>query len=320
MKIGILILIFLAAVLVSSLVMNKGTDDQTISLGEPTLPMVSVIVDDNEVNALPGYTTEMNITAMRDTITPVAATRTLQLNLYGYGEQIQKISYEAYSLDGKDCYLKESVEDWNGGNSDTESLQVTLNLSRAVDDSIQEAVLKVTLTLEDKDVYYYTRIEQNFNRSARECLNFAKSIHEKTFDKQYAEELEAYLEPNEESDNTTLQTVNIHSNISHLQWGDLNPQVSTDVDWSIKECNTVYTSLLARYQVTCTGDSGEVETYNVKEFFRVRCNAGQMYLLDYSRTMNQIFNGNKQVLDKDGIMLGVTDSDVAYATNKKEPS
>ena len=114
MKIGILILIFLAAVLVSSLVMNKGTDDQTISLGEPTLPMVSVIVDDNEVNALPGYTTEMNITAMRDTITPVAATRTLQLNLYGYGEQIQKISYEAYSLDGKDCYLKENVEEWNG--------------------------------------------------------------------------------------------------------------------------------------------------------------------------------------------------------------
>ena len=56
--------------------MNKGTDDQTISLGEPTLPMVSVIVDDNEVNALPGYTTEMNKTAMRDTITPVAATRT----------------------------------------------------------------------------------------------------------------------------------------------------------------------------------------------------------------------------------------------------
>lgn len=317
MKIGILILIFLAAVLVSSLVMNKGTDDQTISLGEPTLPMVSVIVDDNEVNALPGYTTEMNITAMRDTITPVAATRTLQLNLYGYGEQIQKISYEAYSLDGKDCYLKEKVEEWNGGNSDTESSQVTLNLSRAVDDSIQEAVLKVTLTLEDKDVYYYTRIEQNFNRSARECLNFAKSIHEKTFDKQYAEELEAYLEPNEESDNTTLQTVNIHSDISHLQWGDLNPQVSTDVGWSIKECNTVYTSLLARYQVTCTGDSGEVETYNVKEFFRVRCNAGQMYLLDYSRTMNQIFNGNKQVIDKDGIMLGVTNSDVAYATNKK---
>ena len=106
MKIGILILIFLAAVLVSSLVMNKGTDDQTISLGEPTLPMVSVIVDDNEVNALPGYTTEMNITAMRDTITPVAATRTLQLNLYGYGEQIQKISYEAYSLDGKDWMIQ----------------------------------------------------------------------------------------------------------------------------------------------------------------------------------------------------------------------
>lgn len=317
MKIGILILIFLAAVLVSSLVMNQGTDDQTISLGEPTLPTISTIVDDNEVNMLAGYTTEMNITAMRDTITPVAATRTLQINIYNYGEQINGISYEAYSLDGKDCYLKEKVDDWSTDNSSGESQQVTLNLSRAVDDSIPEAVLKVILKLEDKDVYYYTRIEQNFNRSARECLSFAKDIHEKTFDKQYAEELGEYLEPNEESDNTTLQTVNIHSDISHLQWGNLNPQVSTDVEWSIKECNTVYTSLLARYQVTCQGDGDEVETYNVREFFRVRCNAGQMYLLDYSRTMNQVFNGNKQVIDQDGILLGVTNSNVAYETNKK---
>lgn len=317
MKIGILILIFLAAVLVSSLVMNQGTDDQTISLGEPTLPAISVIVDDNEVNMLAGYTTEMNITAMRDTITPVAATRTLQVNVYSYGEKINGISYEAYSLNGEDRYLKEKVDDWNAENSSDEPQQVTLNLSRAVDDSIPEAVLKVTLKLEDKDVYYYTRIEQNFNRSAKECLNFAKDFHTKTFDKQYSEELGEYLEPNEESDNTTLQTVNIHSDISHLQWGDLSPEVSTDVEWSIKECNTVYSSLLARYQVTCKGDGDEVETYNVKEFFRVRCNAGQMYLLDYTRTMNQVFNGNKQVLDKDGIMLGVINSDVAYETNKK---
>ncbi len=316
MKIGILILIFLAAVIVSSLVMNKGTEDQTVSLGEPTLPVVSAIVDDNEVNMLAGYTTEMNITAMRDTITPVAATRTLQMNIYSYGKTITGISYEAYSLNGEDCYIKESVTDWEQ-DQNSESQQVTLNLSRAVDDSIQEAVLKVTLSLEDKDVYYYTRVEQNFNRSAKECLNFAKDIHTKTFDRQYAEELETYLEPNEESDNTTLQTVNIHSDISHLQWGDLNPEVSTDIDWSIKECNTVYTSLLARYQVTCKGDGDEVETYNVKEFFRVRCNAGQMYLLDYSRTMNQVFNGNKQVMDADGIQLGVTGSDVAYETNKK---
>ena len=50
----------------------------------------------------------------------------------------------------------------------------------------------------------------------------------------------------------------------------------------------------------------------------MRCNAGQMYLLDYSRTMNQIFNGNKQVIDKDGIMLGVTNSDVAMRQIKKE--
>lgn len=278
-KIGVLFLIFLTAVVVSSLIINRGTDDQTISLGEPTLPGVSFVVEEHTVNPLVGYVNEMDVTAMRDTITPVAATRTLQMNIASYGEEITGIEYEAYSLNGEQCYLKETVEDWNqNGAAVTEDAadesnvdaKATLNLSKALDESIPEAVLKVTLQLGDKNVYYYTRVEQSSERSAKECLNFAEDFHTKTFDRQYAEELGQYLEPNEESDNTTLQTVNIHSDISHLQWGELNPAISTDVEWSIKECNTVYTSILARYQVTCTGDSGDVETYNVREFFRVR--------------------------------------------------
>lgn len=325
-KIGVLFLIFLAAVVASSLIINRGTDDQTISLGEPTLPEVSFVVEEHTVNPLVGYVNEMDVTAMRDTITPVAATRTLQMNIASYGEEITGIEYEAYSLNGEQCYLKETVEDWNqNGAAVTEDAadesnvdaKATLNLSKALDDSIPEAVLKVTLQLGDKNVYYYTRIEQSSERSVKECLNFAEDFHTKTFDRQYAEELGQYLEPNEESDNTTLQTVNIHSDISHLQWGELNPAISTDVEWSIKECNTVYTSILARYQVTYTGDSGDVETYNVREFFRVRYGNGRMYLLDYSRSMNQVFNGNKHVVDKDGLLLGLAEADIPYETNKK---
>lgn len=312
-KTGVLLLVFIAAVFVSSMLQNTGTDDQTISMGEPMLPRVSFQVEGHTVNTLSGYVEEMDVTAMRDTITPVQLNGKLEMQIETDGAEITGISYEALSLDGQEQYVAGSAE--MSGGEDQEQPVVTLEVAKALSSTIPEAVLKVTLQADGRDVYYYTRIERIEDRSINECMSFAKDFHDKTFDAGSAEELEQYLEANEESDNTTLQTVNIHSNVAHIQWGSLAPQVSTEVEWSIKECNTVYTSLLARYQVTCEGDGGEVETYNIREFFRVRCSEGEMYLLDYNRTMNQIFNGTKSVIDKKGILLGMTGEDVNYRIN-----
>lgn len=308
-KAGILVLVFILAVIISSLIMSRGTDDQTVSLGEPTLPRVSFTVEGQTVNTLAGYTDEMDVTAMRDTITPIGADGSLQMNVEADGQEITGIQYEVLSLDGEESYVKENVED--------SGKTVKLQVGGAFQGEVRETVLKVTLRLGSQSAAYYTRIEPQKELSIKECLNFAKNFQGKTFSKGSKDAIENYLEPNEQSDNTTLQTVNIHSNAYHIQWGEMTPEISTDVEWSIKESNSVYTSLLARYRVTDEGDGGEVETYNIREFFRVRCSQGEMYLLDYSRSMNQVFNGNKKVIDKEGIVLGLADADISYETNKK---
>lgn len=308
-KAVVLIAVFIVAFIVSSLWINRGTDDSTVGMGDPTLPRVEFAVEGYTVNILSGYTEDMEITAMRDTITPVGSSGVLEMTLES-GDDVTGVLYAAYSLDGEETYLEDEVKDLSG-----ETL--SLDVNDALGDDISEAVLKVTLETEDQNIYYYTRIETMDDRNVGSCISFAQDFHNKTFDTSYAEELSSYLETDEEGDDTTFQTVTIYSDVTQVQWGSLAPSVSTDVEWSIKECNTVYTSLLAEYQVTCTGDSGEVETYNVKEFFRVRYSDGTMYLLNYNRTMNQVFNGNMQVLDEDGILLGITDSDVEYETNKK---
>ena len=82
-------------------------------------------------------------------------------------------------------------------------------------------------------------------------------IHTNALEKQNSEALELRLEPNQESDNTTYQTVNIHSDINHIQWGNLEPQVAGEVEWSIKESNSVYTSVLAEYQVPVRMKTGK---------------------------------------------------------------
>lgn len=282
-----------------------------MGIGDPTLPRVSFMVADQAVNVLPGYTEEMDITAMRDTITPVGDNGMLMMNLQRNGNDITDIRYEVCSLDGETVYLKSVVKDISRTN-------VTLDLNAGLPEDTAESVLWVEMERDSGEkVYFYTRIERQQDLRIKECLEFAQDFHKKAIAKD-GNTLAKYLEPNDESDNTTLQTVNIHSNLAHVEWGDMEPKLVTDVEWGIKECNSVFTSLRAEYQVTARGDSGEEETYNVKEFFRVRYSNEEMFLLDYNRTMNQVFDGNQAVLDENGIMLGMADADVDYVTNKKE--
>lgn len=312
-KAGILAVVFVLAILISSLALNRGTSDITVGLSDPALPRVAFEVGGQRVNALEGYVDEMDITAMRDTITPVADNGRLDMYLETDGQEVAGIRYEVYSLNGEETYLQNAVKELSDE-------QVTLELGNALPEGVQEGVLRVALRVgsdEEKEIFYYTRIERQDELSVKECMDFAENFHETTFTGDKDEEIAWYLEPDDTADNTTLQTVNIHSNLFHVCWGDLAPEVSTEVEWSIKESNTVYTSLLAKYQVTAVGDREETETYNVREFFRVRCSGGEMYLLDYNRTMNEVFNGDLKVLDKDGIVLGLSESDVAYEANAK---
>ena len=44
--------------------------------------------------------------------------------------------------------------------------------------------------------------------------------------------------------------------------------------------------------------------------------SGSTYLLDYDRTMEQIFDSTKQVLSENGVLLGIADSDTPYLVNE----
>lgn len=312
-KAGVLIIVFIAALVISSMIINSGTDDEIVDMGAPTLPRVSFTVGEAEVNPLFGYEQDMDITAMRDTITPLNADGSLSVNIEENNNEITGIQYEVYSLDGQDKYAEGEAEVPQEGES------VNLRLANAVAGDVREAVLKIILTVGDDSVSYYTRVAMPNGLSTSTCLAYALDFHDKAINKTASEELQSHLEPGEESDNTTYQTVNIHSDITHIQWGDLQPEIVGDVEWSIKESNTVYTSILAKYQVSCQNENGEAALYNVKEFFRVRFLVDTIYLLDYNRDMEQIFQGTEQEFDGNGILFGITSADdIQYETNSDE--
>ena len=63
-------------------------------------------------------------------------------------------------------------------------------------------------------------------------------------------------------------------------------------------------------------NEGEIEYYNVEEFYRIRYTQTRFYVLNYERRMNQIFRSdNNFLLGTTGILLGIRDNDVEYLGN-----
>lgn len=312
-KAGILAAVFLVALVAGSLMINRGTEDRIVDMGAPSIPRLSFLAGDQKVNPLCGYAREMDIPLMRDTITPLGENGELTVNIESGGDRIGKLRYKVCSPDGKTVY-KDGEKDLS-----EQEEGVILDLGEAFTRPLQERNLVITLEMEDgEEVYYYTRVILPDTLVVSDSIAFARDFHSKALAKDREAGLENYLEPGDQSDNTTYQTVNIHSDLTHILWGEFSPRVIGDVEWNIQESNSVYTSLLAAYQIACEDGDGASDVYNVREFFRVRSVEGTIYLLDYNRNMEKIFSETEAALSEEGIEIGIASSDIQYMTNEDE--
>ena len=305
---SVLTAVFIMAVIVFSYLTNRGNTDMSADMDGATLPRISFVTEGYEINSIPGYKNDMEIPSMRDTLTPVE-NREIELHLEKYDTQVQKMTWQVFTLDGEKCLQQETLKEIG----DVETLK--LKGDGILD---EERVLKVTLHLENEDVYYYTRIRNQEGCNYKTCLDFANTFHERAMKKEQTDELEPYLETTSDGAVSTYQTVTIHSDLNHVVWGELRPQVAGDVLWEVKECNETYTSILLTYRVRCAGVSDNLEAlYTVKEFFRVRVVGDKQYLMDYNRTMTQNFDGTTKALGSKGILLGIAPVDLEYQINSE---
>lgn len=308
---GILAVIFVLAVVIFSFLTNRGDENTTAGLDGATYPQVSFETNGYFVNNLSGYAKEMNITALRDTVTPVINGQVTAV-IDAHDSQVTGINYSVYTLDGKERLYENTI-------SEPES---TIRLSFSGEGLLEEErVMKLVFHLgEGEQVYYYTRIVDATQANLKKCLDYAKNFHENALAKVEDVGIETAIETNAEGDNGTLQHVNIHNDFDHVTWGKLEPQVEQNIRWSIKELNNSYTCLQLEYQATCVGEENEQDEYKVEEFFKIRhsSRARKTYLLEYDREMEQIFEPIRQVLGSKGILLGIADENISYATNKDE--
>ncbi len=304
-KLAVCIVVFIITLFVSSGIYNKGNEELTTSMAQASLPLVHITTRGISYNYLRGLKQEMDGSFFRDTITPLGEGRTLSFVVDKYGNEISEISFEVRSIDGTRLVEKTKVDDYSDKG---DSIQANITIKDLIEPGVEYNWI-LMLKIGNDTVRYYTRIIDSDAYYAYEKLRFVKDFHDKTFDKEQAKDLAMYMESNTRGDNTILSHVDIHCSLNQVSWANLNVSQISEPQIVISEIETQTASIRMSYRVQ-TIEGKKRDEYNVVEFFRIRYTPDRTYLLDYERSMNQIFDPEADVYGSNKIMLGIRDSEV----------
>lgn len=302
-NIAIVIAVFFIALFVAGSIINQGTTDMTMEMGQATFPVVTVRFNGIEMNPMHGYRKEMKTNLMRESITPLMSGRKVSLQINRFGAEISSMAFEVRSVDGERLIENTQIPEWE--ERDDGTLFVTLELKDLIDMNQEYELILLLTPASGETIRYYTRIISQEDYHVTDKLEFVKDFTTKTFDKEAAKSLTKYLESNSSGDNTNLGKVTIHSSFDQITYAGLPITAKTDPQITIKEIDEQTGSFLTDFYVT-TSDAEAENLYHVQEYYRLRYTSDRIYLLDYERTMDQVYREEGNVYANNKIMLGIT--------------
>ncbi len=301
-RISVIIAVFVIALIFFSKYYNQGTTDMTMDMSAPTLPVAYVMIDGQKINEMHGYVNTMDCSSIRSTITPVAADRNVSFTIDKYGNGVLDMRVEVRSADGLRLIEDTQILHYNDY---SDHIDADIQLKDLIDDNREYNLMLCLTLLDEREVYYYTRIIENDSADTGEKLDFVLDFCRKTFDKNNVKELSTYMEPSQDADNTNLGRVGIDNSMNQLTWGDLpGAMIAEGPRIYVREIGDTMASVELRYLLNY--DHGkERRSCNVTEYYRIRKTDQRFYLLSFSRDVNEIFVMDKDSINGDRIELGI---------------
>ena len=272
------------------------------SLQDSTFPIMYLQLNKYTVNTLHGYSSELDSGKVRESITPLDSSKSFMVKISENESTIKKLDYELKDIGNDKIMLSNSLTAFS---NEKDYKTAAIKLDTALNTSTEYG-LKITLTTNySKKIHFYTRIKYyDSDFYLKEKLDFVNAFHDATFGKKKSLDIETYLEP-DGSDDSTLANVNIHSSYKMITWNKLKPEIITPCIPTIKELNIETAAIEQAYYVRAKTDSG-TETYQVKEFYRVRYTSDRIYLLYFQRTMEAVFDPELTSLTRSEFKIGIT--------------
>ena len=308
----ILLLVFLGSVTVTAFLLNSETTDDRSDMNAPSFPEVMVDFGGRLANRMCGYAQPMQADFMRDSVTPLDTTKSLKFMINPYDTEVSSLSYEIRTSDGSKVMENRKVK-----NLGTEDSYLSADIAISSDLRLnQEYSMQIMLETSAGNVYYYTRVVSRSGLNTENYISFVQSFYENCMDKNMADNLASYLEPQSSGTATNFANIDIHSTLAEVSWGSLSPQIYKRGIPVIKDINETTASITMDYQMSAKNSDGQTEIYDVSEFYRMRYTQTRIRLLDFYRSTRQVFDPELSVITDAGLLLGIRDRNVTYLTSE----
>lgn len=281
---------------------------------EETYPYIQIQTQGKVTNTLYGYNDSLEANTVRESVTPLDATKKMILLLSNAKSRLINLEYKVIDKETGEVYSTQRV---NAIPDKQKQVELTFDYNFKTS---TEYILDMKATSDQgKVIHYYTRLKYYLDDShLSQKLAFAKKFHKDTFVKSKEEELGRYLEPSSTNLNNSLSYVDITSNSDLVTWSGMAPQIVSDELITIKEYNMETACIQYNYFVQAATASG-TETYHIKEFYRVRNASGQNYLLNFERSMEAVFDPKVASMKGSQLKAGITEENSGkMLTSKKE--
>ncbi|MGN0396387.1 MAG: hypothetical protein ACI4EF_13570 [Coprococcus sp.] len=297
-RVIVMIIVFIITVHFVNKFQNREYENLATEMEEAQLPLAYVRYEDSYINCMHGYTTTVDTTLLRDTITPIDENKNITIVVDDNKDYAKSYAYELRSIAG-DSLIENGELEASDGPDGNAWLEVNIRMDVEPD---MEYMLIIKLTgANDQIVRYYTRVVVNADYHADELLKFVNEFHAATYDADaYKEESIVYKcqqEYNNEKKKTLpdygLGHVNLGSSYEALMWNGLEPMAITSIIPSIKEIDVNYAVIELDYKMTSTTSEDTTSYYSTKEYYQVSFNEGEIYLINFDRYVDEYFCRNE---------------------------
>ena len=266
------------------------------------IPKLYNVLDDYYINKMYGYSNEMDAAVSDNILSLVLDDFSMKFRIVDADiSEIEDFDYSIRKFD-----TNELVE--SGERTKVESDIIDLHLSSLMEEN-KEYSLELKLYTNGKTYHYYSRIIRSNTEFLKKLIDMANTFSNNNFDSNTARDNSVYLESDGTGNSRGLEYVTLKSDFEMISYNGMSLIPAE------KEVTLVnYNGKVGEIHFSFTADAYG-KTYNIEENFICKSGAQRLYMLDYTRTMNQKIL-NKLTVDKK-IDLGMGNRGSRIITNAK---
>ena len=311
-RIAVLATVFVATLIVASKILNNDRENITMDMEPATFPVMTMLRGDFAYNMLFGYSDKGYVGEMAENLTALDEDRKLDFRIDTYGNSIESVDFEVRTTGGDRLIENGNIQELKVGDG---TVSGSVKLKDLLDKNERYSIEFSITTGEEKQIYYYTEIIWGDDLKVDEKLDFVQYFHDKLFDKENASDIRKYIETNASlNDNSTFASVDIHSSLDQITYGDLDVVQMEEPYIQLKEISSSMAEITTDY-IVFSGEGDNRVYYRLTEYYRIKVGNERMLLIDYQRSMEQIPDERKLCIN-DKIVLGIVDRGATFAESE----